>query len=621
MGNTCYMNSVISTLSNCIELTIYFLKGDYKNDINDKDPKIVEIIEEYNNIINQLWKEQIEVIKLNKFKSLIEEKNQIFKGNQQHDANEFLISLLNFLNEGLKAEPENKENEEIKEGENENDEEKSKKSWLSYNNLNESIITYLFCGQLKQILTCPDCGNSKTKFECFNIINLPIPQRAYDGEYIDDLMLMYVPKYGIRRPVKITFNKFRKDGTLKDIFEYLKKEDTFKYKTKIGKLVYNKTVKKMSEDFVDENMKLEEIKKEKTFYFCYDISNEEENLKIPVYLSEGGLLSDYPRILFLKEEGTLDDLRLKIYINIRKYILSPLKGEGIKVDELTEKIDKYIRDKSIEDNQIIEKITEEYKSCFKSENLEDNVKKFIDNLPFKIYLFNKTNINEKIIFSNNFIELSEEIKEKEKDNIKSFDNPIKNLLEKYCFLIEFDPNSEYINRNIYGELYLNVCTKCECNYSEKKENSDKLTLESCLENYIKEEILLKGEEWDCPKCNKKVCSKKKTELYYLPKILIICFTRFIKKNEIWSKNDDYIKFKVENMNMKDFMIGPDKEHSVYDLFGIIEHKGTMDNGHYISICKNSDNWYKYNDINVEKIDINDVQKSNAYILFYKRQTD
>ena len=104
MGNTCYMNSVISTLSNCIELTIYFLKGDYKNDINDKDPKIVEIIEEYNNIINQLWKEQIEVIKLNKFKSLIEEKNQLFKGNQQQDANEFLISLLNYLNEGLKAE-------------------------------------------------------------------------------------------------------------------------------------------------------------------------------------------------------------------------------------------------------------------------------------------------------------------------------------------------------------------------------------------------------------------------------------------------------------------------------------------------------------------------------------
>jgi ubiquitin carboxyl-terminal hydrolase 4/11/15 len=34
LGNTCFMNSSIACLSNCTELTYYFLSGDYKNDIN-----------------------------------------------------------------------------------------------------------------------------------------------------------------------------------------------------------------------------------------------------------------------------------------------------------------------------------------------------------------------------------------------------------------------------------------------------------------------------------------------------------------------------------------------------------------------------------------------------------
>ena len=36
-GNTCFMNSSIACLSNIIELTYYFLKGDYVKDINEEN--------------------------------------------------------------------------------------------------------------------------------------------------------------------------------------------------------------------------------------------------------------------------------------------------------------------------------------------------------------------------------------------------------------------------------------------------------------------------------------------------------------------------------------------------------------------------------------------------------
>ena len=36
MGNTCFLNTAIQCLSNCWELTNYFLRNEYKKDINKK---------------------------------------------------------------------------------------------------------------------------------------------------------------------------------------------------------------------------------------------------------------------------------------------------------------------------------------------------------------------------------------------------------------------------------------------------------------------------------------------------------------------------------------------------------------------------------------------------------
>ena len=102
---------------------------------------------------------------------------------------------------------------------------------------------------------------------------------------------------------------------------------------------------------------------------------------------------------------------------------------------------------------------------------------------------------------------------------------INNILErfnKHSFLIEIKNDSEYIN--YHTNFSLNLCTKYVCEY-EKRE---KITMENCFKNYIEEEKLDKGEEWDCPNCKKKVITKKRTELYYLPKIFIVCLSRFIK---------------------------------------------------------------------------------------------
>ena len=114
---------------------------------------------------------------------------------------------------------------------------------------------------------------------------------------------------------------------------------------------------------------------------------------------------------------------------------------------------------------------------------------------------------------------------------------------------------------------------------------------------------------------------KKNEFFYLPKILIIGFKRFNKDSYRWEKNEDEVDFPINNMEMKDYIIGPDKEHSKYDLFAVNQHNDTTEFGHYTSICKNDGKWFLYDDSKCQEVNENDVISSAAYILFYRRQTD
>ena len=73
--------------------------------------------------------------------------------------------------------------------------------------------------------------------------------------------------------------------------------------------------------------------------------------------------------------------------------------------------------------------------------------------------------------------------------------------------------------------------------------------------------------------------------------------------------------------MKDLIIGPDKEHSVYDLFAVSQHYGTTGGGHYTAVCRNNGNWYNYDDSSVTPTSFKACLSSAAYVLFYRRQTD
>ena len=722
LGNTCFMNSSIACLSNCTELTYYFLNGDYKKDINEENALGMkgDLARSWGELMHQYWVEDTRVGDPTDLKDTIGRKVAKFRGYGQQDSNEFMSYFLDYLNEDLNKITK-KEYIEMKEkGDDESDEECSKRFWDCNLKRNDSIITDLFCGQFKSTITCPDCNWINISFDPFDTINLPlltqIKNRNLFNEELDEFNFFYVPKYCFRNPINLILKKTPRSDQLKDIVDRIKKEKNFIYHDKIDELYFNDMYNKekfMTTDITDT---IQKFLSSHEYIFSYDI-NKEYDIQICAYFWERddkGSSSEFPRMIFLKKDMSVDNLWKQLYIYIRKYILSPfIKSKGEK-DELSLEIEKYIDDKNLQlnDDTLIELILKEYQDIFeickeneekenkmnedkeeiekqqnekmtnekeekkeiemKDININENreitnddnknkntneekkdekmmvdtkveegesknktkkelIKDFINDLPFKVFMSKerRSTINPDIpLFDkDNFMKISKEFKEifnskKFEDTFDKEDNHTKD----YKIIVQFNKESKYINEKTFNldefdKYTLDYKIKEPKKEGEEGEFSGKMTLEKCLKKFCKEEVLQEGNEWYCKKCKKHVLTKKKMEFFYLPKILIICFKRFVKDSFRWEKNDDEVEFPIYNLDMKDFVIGPDKDHSKYDLFAVSQHYGSTGFGHYTAVCKNDGKWYSYNDSSCSETNENDALSSAAYVLFYRRQTD
>ena len=641
LGNTCFMNSSIACISNCTELTYYFLCGDYKNDINRENKYGMggELAEVWGELLQKYWVENTNIGNPNDFKNTIGKKAVRFRGFGQQDSNEFMNIFLDYLNEDLNATTEKEYFELEEKKENETDEECSKRFWEINLKRNDSIITDLFCGQFKSTITCPNCNWVSINFESFYSINLPLKKFKkkqiyhFEKKYYDNYNFCYVTRYGIRIPYKIEIHDIPNTTTIGECLDILKNEKSFRYKDSRSKVNYMKINCNQFLGEIDENELINEYEQN---IIIYEVNNEENNeTKIPIYLyniSEDEL-SSYPRFIFGNENINIEELKKNIFFIVRKFIFSPFLKYGENIDILSKTITKYQTDISIKDELLFDSIDQEYQRIFNHNPSEEDIEflqNFMQDLPFKINLrqikgeeiipvFREDNLN---VLSNEFQELT---------GISSLETPIKNILDKiqeYAVVVEFDTSSKYINRNNFKlntyfpkkMKFPKIEEKSEEEEDKKKEDQ-KLNLIECINDFCQEEQLKKGNDWFCKNCKNHVLPKKKIDVYYLPKILIICFKRFIKESSKWEKNEIYIEFPINNFDTKDIIIGPDKNHSIYDLFAVSQHYGSTDSGHYTAICKNSGKWYNYDDSNVNETNYRAVLSSSAYVLFYRRQTD
>ena len=199
----------------------------------------------------------------------------------------------------------------------------------------------------------------------------------------------------------------------------------------------------------------------------------------------------------------------------------------------------------------------------------------------------------------------------------------KNIIEKYSNIYELKKvyndstlilaaDSEYFY--VQKKCFINNVLYLNPDNEEKKEN---INIYDCLEKFREEEILDKENKYFCEKCKSQNSAKKKIQIYKTPLYLIIQLKRFKYNNNIFTKFFENTKIETfveipETLDLKEYIIGPNKNNSQYELYGNIIHK----EDHYVAVCKNGDRWVLYNDDALYRYSF--PQSRNSYILFYKK---
>ncbi|XP_061596330.1 ubiquitin carboxyl-terminal hydrolase 8 isoform X2 [Cololabis saira] len=149
-------------------------------------------------------------------------------------------------------------------------------------------------------------------------------------------------------------------------------------------------------------------------------------------------------------------------------------------------------------------------------------------------------------------------------------------------------------------------------------STSKCSLQDCLRLFSKEEKLTDNNKVFCRHCKAHRDSTKKLEVWKVPPILLVHLKRFSYEGRWKQKLQTTVDFPLDCLDLAQYVIGPKQNLKRYNLYGVSNHYGGLDGGHYTAYCKNvlKQRWYKFDDHEVTDMTTTSVKSSAAYILFY-----
>ena len=189
LGNTCYMNAVIQCISNALPLVRFFLEGHHTDCVRRQQQAAAtsstgcsatqrergalalafgKLLEERCSAASKSSVCPSEV------KVAVGQVEERFRGNTQHDAQEFLRFLLDGLHQDLNRVTSKAAYQEMEEMEGESEATCADRMWKYDRSLEDSLIRDVFVGQLRSRVTCASCRHVSTTFDSFWDLSLPI---------------------------------------------------------------------------------------------------------------------------------------------------------------------------------------------------------------------------------------------------------------------------------------------------------------------------------------------------------------------------------------------------------------------------------------------------------------
>lgn len=214
LGNTCFMNSVIQSLSNTRELRDYFHDRAFESEINCNNPLGTggRLAIGFAVLLRALWKGTHHAFQPSKLKAIVASKASQFTGYAQHDAQEFMAFLLDGLHEDLNR-IQNKPYTETVDSDGRLDEVVAEEAWQRHKMRNDSFIVDLFQGQFKSKLVCPTCSKVSITFDPFLYLPVPLPQKQ------KVLSVFYFAKEPHKKPIKFLVSVSKENSSTAEVLE------------------------------------------------------------------------------------------------------------------------------------------------------------------------------------------------------------------------------------------------------------------------------------------------------------------------------------------------------------------------------------------------------------------
>ena len=604
LGNTCYMNCSLQCLSNTKDLTKYFMCNYYQNELNLQTNigSNGVLVKSYSDLLNLMWLSKFSKITPYFFRLSFCVSTHKFMNNQQQDAMEFISILLNYLHEDLNRIKEKPY--KIIEGQRkgESDILASQRFYNYYLQRDNSIIIDLFNGQFQNIIKCSTCKTENKTYEAFNNISLPIPEEHnfYIIKFFTHLHCKYIT---MNINSETTFEDLIKKGTnylskkILDSYKEIKKSNQYNEnylqvlleknieivqldKNKIIKIIFSqpdneeeiqKNYKKKLKDYIN-------IDKELVLFEREIIPDYNENIYVYPITSENNDNEDinvlsYPIVFSVKHDLTLENFQ-NLIVEKLNHIL--IQNKNLKNSHL---IDLHILHSNKNLNTGIMKLIKEYSKCrFCGSDYSE--KKYCP----LYYYFNKNDTVSKIF-----------------------------KYQKYSEPIIILARSSYYD--LKKEVYQGY------NFEENNILNKYKNIYDSFNQFGKQEILGEDNLWNCPNCKTRSIIGKAIKIYRPPNYLIIQLKRFKKKGNGFfnflekEKNDTFVSFPTKNLDISNYIEGPDKINAIYNLYGIINHKSLLGFNHFTAFCRNDKRWVEYDDKTID-CDIKNPVTNEAYILFY-----
>ncbi|CAL9728180.1 hypothetical protein MOUN0_C04082 [Monosporozyma unispora] len=139
----------------------------------------------------------------------------------------------------------------------------------------------------------------------------------------------------------------------------------------------------------------------------------------------------------------------------------------------------------------------------------------------------------------------------------------------------------------------------------------------CLRQFFRPHNLGPSNQWNCTRCKRPTPSTQQLVLSKKPKVMIIQLKRF---DNCLNKNNCFVQYPIILDQKYTAIQSLTQDNSTYELYSVVCHKGSINNGHYTTYVNKGPNkgWIYFDDTVYRPVRIpTEFITPDAYLLFYR----